>query len=89
MKQENFDPRNYYRRYNWRSNLDFNLIPWDSSINFPSKVDFKFFIKGENGIFEVNLGIEKSLVSFYKKFLSYLVLKIFEYKVRELLALYS
>ena len=24
-KQEDFDPRHYYRRFNWRSNFDFNL----------------------------------------------------------------
>ncbi len=25
QKQENYDPRHYYRRFNWRSNLDFDL----------------------------------------------------------------
>lgn len=38
QKQENFDPRNYYRRYNWRSNLDFNLTKTTSlSVNIAGK----------------------------------------------------
>ena len=42
QKQENFDPRNYYRRYNWRSNLDFNLTKTTSlSVNIAGKMGYR------------------------------------------------
>lgn len=42
QKQLNFDPRNYYRRYNWRSNLDFNLTKTTSlSVNIAGKMGYR------------------------------------------------
>lgn len=42
QKQENFDPRNSYKRYNWRSNLDFNLAKSTIlSVNIAGKMGYR------------------------------------------------
>lgn len=42
QKQADFDPRNYYRRYNWRSNLDFNLTKTTKlSVNIAGKMGYR------------------------------------------------
>lgn len=41
-KQNEFDPRYYYRRYNWRSNIDFNVTKTTKlSVNIAGKVGYQ------------------------------------------------
>lgn len=41
-KQDDYDPRSMFRRYNWRSNLDFNLTKTTTfSVNIAGKVGYR------------------------------------------------
>ena len=41
-KQDDFDPRFYYRRYNWRANLDFNITKTTKlSVNIAGKMGYR------------------------------------------------
>lgn len=49
QKQEDFDPRYWYRRYNWRSNLDFNLTKTTRfSVKIAGKVGYQNEPTGAN-----------------------------------------
>jgi len=54
QKQKDFDPRYWYRRYNWRSNLDFNLTKTTKfSVKIAGKMGYQNEPTGSNEVREL------------------------------------